>query len=66
MKASKSFDPQRGYAFSTYAVPVILGEIKRIFRDGGTVKVGRTLKERSMKAARIREKWPTKWEESLR
>ena len=56
VKASKSFDPQRGYAFSTYAVPVILGEIKRIFRDGGTVKVGRTLKERSMKAARIREK----------
>ena len=35
---------------------MILGEIKRIFRDGGTVKVGRTLKGRSMKAARIREK----------
>lgn len=56
VKASKSFDRERGFAFSTYAVPVILGEIRRIFRDGGAVKVGRTLKEKAMKAVREREK----------
>ena len=39
VKASKGFDETRGLQFSTYAVPVILGEIKRLFRDGGTVKV---------------------------
>lgn len=47
VKASKNFDEEKGFAFSTYAVPVILGEIKRLFRDGGTVKVGRALKEKS-------------------
>jgi RNA polymerase sporulation-specific sigma factor len=43
--------------FSTYAVPVILGEMKRLFREGGTVKVGRSLKELSLKAARESEKF---------
>lgn len=47
IKAVDGFDPQRGYAFSTYAVPVILGEIRRMFRDGGTVKVGRAMKEKA-------------------
>ena len=46
IKAADGFDPSRGFAFSTYAVPVILGEIRRIFRDGGTVKVGRAMKEK--------------------
>lgn len=46
IKAADGFDPTRGFAFSTYAVPVILGEIKRIFRDGGAVKVSRSLKEK--------------------
>lgn len=55
IKAADNFDKSRGFAFSTYAVPVILGEIRRIFRDGGTVKVGRTLKERSRHAMKIRE-----------
>ena len=50
VKASKNFDNSKGYAFSTYAVPVILGEIKRLFRDGGAVKVGRALKEKSRAA----------------
>ena len=44
-KAINSFDKERGCAFSTYAFPVIMGEIKRLFRDGGAVKVSRTLKE---------------------
>ena len=49
VKAVDGFDESLGYVFSTYAVPAILGEIKRIFRDGGTVKVSRSLKERSRK-----------------
>lgn len=53
LKAVKAFDTERGVKFSTYAVPVILGEIKRLFRDGGTIKVSRSLKELSMKLQRI-------------
>ncbi|HEX3016660.1 MAG TPA: sigma-70 family RNA polymerase sigma factor [Caproicibacter sp.] len=52
VKAAGNFDDSRGVRFSTYAVPVILGEIKRLFRDGGSVKVGRGLKELSMRAVR--------------
>ena len=52
-KAIKNFDESRGLQFSTYAFPVILGEIKRLFRDGGTVKVSRSLKELSQKIARL-------------
>ena len=45
VKATDAFDTGRGVRFSTYAVPVILGEMRRLFRDGGTVKVSRSLKE---------------------
>lgn len=55
LKAAKAFDESRGVKFSTYAVPVILGEIKRLFRDGGTIKVSRSLKELSLKTVRLRE-----------
>lgn len=55
IKAIDAFDEERGVQFSTYAVPVILGEIKRLFRDGGTLKVSRGLKELSVKVARQRE-----------
>lgn len=47
LKAADKFDAERGFSFSTYAIPVILGEIKKIFRDGGSIKVGRALKEKS-------------------
>ena len=56
IKATSGFDESRGLMFSTYAVPVILGEIKRLFRDGGSVKVGRTLKELSLKVVRENER----------
>ena len=56
VKAAKGFDEGRGVKFSTYAVPVILGEIRRLFRDGGQLKVSRPLKELSLKAARERER----------
>lgn len=55
LKAVKAFDTGRGVKFSTYAVPVILGEIKRLFRDGGTVKVSRSLKELSLRIQKICE-----------
>lgn len=55
MKAAAHFDPERGYQFSTYAVPVILGEMRRLFRDGGVVKVSRGLRELSLKAVRTAE-----------
>lgn len=55
IKAVDAFDVGRGVKLSTYAVPVILGEIKRLFRDGGTIKVSRSIKELSMRAGRARE-----------
>lgn len=57
VKAFDAFDDQRGVRFSTYAVPVILGEIRRLFRDGGSVKVSRSLKELSVKVAKERERF---------
>lgn len=56
VKAVRAFDNSRGVRFSTYAVPVILGEIRRLFRDGGAVKVSRSLKERAMKISRESQK----------
>ena len=55
VKAFDAFDTERGVRFSTYAVPVILGEMRRLFRDGGTVKVSRSLKELSLKTTKERE-----------
>ena len=56
IKAYDGFDWDRGVCFSTYAVPVILGEIKKLFRDGGTVKVSRSLKELGLKVSAVRER----------
>ena len=57
IKAVDNFDESRGFLFSTYAVPVIMGEIKRLFRDGGAIKVSRSLKEKSIRVQAIREKF---------
>ncbi len=57
IKAVDNFDESKGFAFSTYAVPVIMGEIKRIFRDGGAIKVSRSLKEKAIKAQSLRDKF---------
>lgn len=56
VKAYNGFDESKGFSFSTYAVPVILGEIRRLFRDGGAVKVSRTLKELALSINRERAK----------
>ncbi|MBQ9906570.1 MAG: sigma-70 family RNA polymerase sigma factor [Oscillospiraceae bacterium] len=55
VKAANAFDAERGVCFSTYAVPVILGEIRRLFREGGSVHVGRRLQELGMRASRTAE-----------
>lgn len=55
VKAVDRFEPARGLAFSTYAVPVILGELRSLFRAGGSVKVGRTLRELGLRALRAQE-----------
>ena len=55
IKAAGGFDASLGYQFSTYAVPAILGEIKRIFRDGGSVKIGRAAKEKAVKLLKLYE-----------
>ena len=55
IKAVDGFDEERGFSFSTYAVPVILGEMKRIFRDDGTVSVSRSLKEKGRKISYEKE-----------
>lgn len=57
IKAVDNFDESKGYTFSTYAVPVIMGEIKRIFRDGGAIKVSRSLKEKAIKAQSLRDRF---------
>ena len=51
VKAVKNFDPAYNVRFSTYAVPMIAGEIKRYLRDDGMIKVSRSLKELAGKAA---------------
>ncbi|MEE0944395.1 MAG: sigma-70 family RNA polymerase sigma factor [Clostridia bacterium] len=55
LKAIANFDLSRGLKFSTYAVPVITGEIKRFLRDDGIIKVSRGLKERSRLIANAEE-----------
>lgn len=57
VKAVDGYDKSLGFVFSTYAVPAILGEIKRIFRDGGAVKVSRSLKEQARDLYNQKEKF---------
>lgn len=56
-KAAERFDESRGYTFSTYAVPMIIGEIQRFLRDDGMVHVSRKIQEDARKIAIVREKW---------
>lgn len=55
VKAIQNYDPKYNVRFSTYAVPMIVGEIKRFLRDDGMIKVSRSLKELVNKAAAARE-----------
>jgi len=55
IKAINKFDAKYDVKFSTYAVPMIMGEIKRFLRDDGLIKVSRSLKETSNKVRVIKE-----------
>ncbi len=55
IKAIKNYDSSYNVRFSTYAVPMISGEIKRFLRDDGIIKVSRSLKENSIKVFRAQE-----------
>ncbi len=55
LRASRAFRIEMGCMFSTYAVPLIIGEIKRFLRDDGMIKVSRRTKSLGMQAARARE-----------
>ena len=59
LKAIRSFDTDRGTQFSTYAVPLIIGEIRRYLRDDGLVKVGRRQKKLGASLLAEREKFLT-------
>jgi len=55
LKCIQKFDMSFGVKFSTYAIPMIMGEIKRFLRDDGLIKVSRPLKELAIKAKYIQE-----------
>src|SRR5690554_5263529 len=55
IKAIHNYNPEYNVRFSTYAVPMILGEIKRFLRDDGIIKVSRSLKELVNKVVSVKE-----------
>lgn len=55
IKAVNKFDPSYNVKFSTYAVPMIIGEIKRFLRDDGIIKVSRSMKELSNRVRILKE-----------
>lgn len=57
LKAIRSFDLSKGTVFSTYAVPLIIGEIRRFLRDDGLIKVSRVYKQQGAKLMKEREKF---------
>ena len=54
LQALRRFDPDRGLCFSTYAVPLIAGEIRRFLRDDGMVKFSRETKSLALQIERVR------------
>ena len=62
MKAIDNFDLKHNVKFSTYAVPMIIGEIKRYLRDNGLIRVSRSLKDIAYKSIAIKEKYLEKYE----
>ena len=60
LKAVDHFNPEFDVKFSTYAVPMIIGEIKRFLRDDGILKVSRSIKENQYKVYKMREELENK------
>ena len=57
LKAIKNFDSSFGVKFSTYVVPMVIGEIKRFMRDDGAIKVSRTIKTLNLKIKKYIEQF---------
>ena len=57
IKAIDKFDLEREFSFSTYAVPMIIGEIRRFLRDDGMLHVSRQIKDNARKIAMVKEEW---------
>lgn len=55
IKSIDNFDPTMGVKFSTYAVPMIIGEIRRYLRDNNSIRVSRSLRDTAYKAIHTRE-----------
>lgn len=66
LKAIKNFDDSVGVKFSTYAVPMIAGEIKRFLRDDGMIKVSRSIKTLAIKIRALNEKMKSEGKEPLK
>lgn len=56
IKAIDNFDLSHGVKFSTYAVPMILGEVKRYLRDNNSVRIARSIKDTAYKALKVKER----------
>ena len=65
IKSIKRFDLEYDVKLSTYAVPYILGEIKKFIRDDGIIKVSRSIKELNMKISRLEEEHLRRTGESI-
>lgn len=57
IKAIDNFDLSHGVKFSTYAVPMILGEVKRFLRDNNSVRISRSIKDLAYKCLKVKEKF---------
>lgn len=61
IKAIDKFDLSYGVKFSTYAVPMIIGEIRRFLRDDSPIKVSRSLKEQARRCASVKKSCSGNW-----
>ena len=61
IKAVDNFDPNYGVMFSTYAVPLILGEVKRFIRDSTQVRIARSIRDNAYKILQFKDEYQTKY-----
>lgn len=57
LRAIEGFEPGRGYAFSTYAVPMMIGELRRFFREDHLLHINRPIRENARRIQFLREEW---------
>lgn len=61
MKALDNFDTSQNVRFSTYAVPMIIGEIRRYLRDNNVIRVSRSMRDTAYKALQARDRLQSRW-----